>query len=407
MAMAKTMLPRLLALLILLAGVFPAVAQTASDRAPAELLLAAVTEDRADIVQVLLRNGFDPDAIWPETGSGTTALIRAAERGSLAAMAMLLRQGADPDQANRENWTPLMEAADKSQPGAVRLLVDAGADLEAQETRGGKTALMVAARSDSATMVALLLDSGTDVGARSASNGMTALHFALQSRRDSDPDDSRGAAVAVITELLAAGADVNQAADDGWTPLMSAVANGETDRVRLMLDSGAGLQDFDHKGRTALALAAENGNGTLVDLLIVRGAAQDLVGVAPDVRGGQIAAGVASGSLEIVRKLAEAGLPLEAENIIGRHPLTLAGGSGFDDIVDYLLAGGFPPDLRNSSDGSTALMWAANGGHIQIVQALLDAGADPTLRDNSGWTAIEAAEMAGHDDIAAILRDGA
>lgn len=405
--MAKTMLPRLLAFLILLAGVIPAVAQTASERAPAELLLAAVTEDRADIVRVLLRNGVDPDAIWPETGSGTTALIRAAERGSLAAMEILLDQGADPDRANRENWTPLMEAADKSKPGAVRLLVESGADLEVQEARGGKTALMVAARSDSATMIGLLLDSGANVGARSAGNGMTALHFALQSRRDSVADDPRESAIAVITELLAAGADVNQAADDGWTPLMSAVANGETDRVRLILDSGAGLHDFDHKGRTALAMAAENGNATLVDILIARGAAQDLVGVAPDVRGGHLAAGVASGILEIVQKLVDAGLPLDAENIIGRHPLTLASGSGFEDIVDYLLAEGFPLDLRNSSDGSTAIMWAANGGHIHIVQKLLDAGADPTLSDNGGWTAIEAAEMAGHDDIAAILRDGA
>jgi ankyrin repeat protein len=61
----------------------------------------------------------------------------------------------------------------------------------------------------------------------------------------------------------------------------------------------------------------------------------------------------------------------------------------------------------NRRDGTTALIWAANAGHLGIVLALLAAGANPTIVANDGWTAVMAAEMAGHDDIAKLLRRGA
>ncbi len=369
--------------------------------------MAAVTEDRADIVRFLLRDGTDPDAIWPETGAGETALLRAAGLGNLASLSMLLQLGADPDQANREGWTALMEAVDKTRLEIVEALIGAGAGLEEMEARDGKTALMVAARGDDASLIAMLLDAGAALSAGAAGSGLTALHYALQSRRDNVADGPREAAIAIITELLAAGADAGQAADDGWTPLMSAVSSDKSDRVRLVLDAGADIYPQDEKGRTALTVAASRGQIDLVTLLLDRGAASHENEPDRQTVDGEVAAGVASENLEIVQILVEAGLPIQAENRSGRHPLTLAAGSGFDEIVSYLLAKDFPPDLRNSSDGSTAIMWAANAGHKEIVQALLDAGADPLLKGIDGWTALEAAEMAGHDDIAVLLKDGA
>jgi ankyrin repeat protein len=320
---------------------------------------------------------------------------------------MLLQLGANPDQANREGWTALMEAVDKAQTDIVEALIGAGAGLEEKDARDGKTALMVAARGNDAPLVAMLLDAGANIAAGADGSALTALHYALQSRRDNVSDGPRQAAIAIITELLAAGADAGQPANDGWTPLMSAVLSDNIDRVRLILDAGADLHPQDETGRTVLTIAASRGQIELVTLLIDRGAASAEDVLDRETIDGEVAAGVASENLEIVQILVDAGLPLQAENRSGRHPLTLAAGSGFDEIVDYLLANGFLPDLRNSSDGSTAIMWAANAGHKEIVQALLDAGSNPLLKGNDGWTALEAAEMAGHDDIAVLLKDGA
>jgi len=58
-----------------------------------------------------------------------------------------------------------------------------------------------------------------------------------------------------LRALLAAGADVNAAVDDGWTCLHSAVKGGHADAVRLLLDSGADPGSATTSGWTALHLS--------------------------------------------------------------------------------------------------------------------------------------------------------
>lgn len=59
-------------------------------------------------------------------------------------------------------------------------------------------------------------------------------------------------------------------------------------------------------------------------------------------------------------------------------------------------------DVR-SPGGVTPLMWAADGGHADAVQALLDAGADADAADDEGDTALQYAQGCGHEDIAQLL----
>jgi hypothetical protein len=60
-------------------------------------------------------------------------------------------------------------------------------------------------------------------------------------------------------------------------------------------------------------------------------------------------------------------------------------------------------DARDS-DGQTALMAAAAAGEANLVQFLLEQGADPTLVDNEGQTAAAHAARTGHDDLATLLQ---
>jgi ankyrin repeat protein len=57
-----------------------------------------------------------------------------------------------------------------------------------------------------------------------------------------------------------------------------------------------------------------------------------------------------------------------------------------------------------SAGGITPLMWAADRGHIDVVRALLAAGADATAEDDQGDTALDYATSCAHDDIAQLLR---
>ena len=88
------------------------------------------------------------------------ALIRAND---LAAVVDRVRANADVNRPMPDGLTPLMIAAGLGQPQMVEILLTAGADVLAIETRGGATALHKAALSGSVDVVALILDNGAFV----------------------------------------------------------------------------------------------------------------------------------------------------------------------------------------------------------------------------------------------------
>ena len=56
-------------------------------------------------------------------------------------------------------------------------------------------------------------------------------------------------------------------------------------------------------------------------------------------------------------------------------------------------------------NGRTALHWAALHGKIQVVEALLNAGADKAVKDEDGRTALDLAQYNNHPAIVKLLRD--
>jgi hypothetical protein len=105
--------------------------------------------------------------------------------------------------------------------------------------------------------------------------------------------------------------------------------------------------------------------------------------------------GQKTGDVGKATALVETGAVDLSARFAGKTPLHYAALEGLVDLVRKIINAGAevnaPTDLRGS-EGVTALMWAATYGHEEVCKVLLDAGADPTLREKGGRNALEMAE---------------
>lgn len=353
-----------------------------------EMLMTGADANRIDVVLHFLAKGVDPNV---RGKNGFTALMVAAGKGSLEVVELLLARGADVNRANDEGLTALMQAIRRGREKTAERLLRAGARLDVREKRYGLTPLMIAAKADSPDLVSSLLSNGADVNAADTKSGLTALHLAIASNALKS--------TIIVGELLVRGADAGKAATDGFTPLMAAIHAGSTEKMMLVLSERPDVNATTQDGRTALTIAAGRGRSELVRHLLAAGARAFPAkgGVSP------LAEAVRGGSVEAVRKLVDAKVDLDQADRDGKTPLILAVLGGHDEILRLLLDRGAKVNIRDAKDGTTALMWAANTGRKSYVELLLKRGANAVLAANDGWTAGEAARMAGHEDIARLL----
>jgi ankyrin repeat protein len=198
--------------------------------------------------QLLLQNGFD---VKQRDFNKETALRWAAREGHEAAVQLLLEKGADINAQNK-GWTVLHVAASEGHEAVVQLLLEKGADINAQNQ--GWTALHVAASKGHEAVVQLLLEKGADINAQN--KGWTALYWAAFKGHE-----------AVVQLLLEKGADVEVKDHKRKTALRVAASKGHEAVVQLLLEKGADIEAKDYRGRTALRLAASEGHKAVVQLL--------------------------------------------------------------------------------------------------------------------------------------------
>ncbi len=144
---------------------------------------------------------------------------------------------------NKTMTRELFRAINAFDTDIITALVDAGADIEARN-EAGLTPLMLAADNRSDEAVSVLLQLGANKNAQSDTEKFTALHYAA---KNSDTD--------TLKILLKAKADPNLKDHKGQTPLHHAAAEGDDDNVDLLVASGADVQSKDNMGRTAAKLA--------------------------------------------------------------------------------------------------------------------------------------------------------
>jgi ankyrin repeat protein len=176
----------------------------------------------------------------------------------------LLAAGVDPNSPNPEGETALMLVTRTGALGAAKLLLDAGADIDAREGWGGQTALMWAVAQWQPEMVSLLLANGAEVDARS-----TVRHWERKVSGEPRPKTlSQGGFTPLLYAarigcrecadlLLTAGADVNLPDPYGVTPLLVATLNLQHDFAAYLIGEGADIDQWDLYGRTPLYVAID------------------------------------------------------------------------------------------------------------------------------------------------------
>lgn len=113
------------------------------------------------------------------------------------------------------------------------------------------------------------------------------------------------------------------------------------------------------------------------------------------------------GHYDVAEYLIKAGAPINSpsRNGLKAAPLHSATAAGHVRIVKLLLESGADPNVREQS-GFTALHAAAQNGDVEMIRALLFAGADLTLKNDAGKSALDIAMDAGHEKATLLLGEG-
>ncbi len=183
------------------------------------MLMHTVPHEQPQMARQLLALGANPEL--KDTDEGFTTLYRAAIRGSVSIVSVLLEAGVDTEATDGEGRTALMAAVMEMQHACVERLLTGGASVNAQDTLGAAP-LYLCARYGQAETLKLLLEWG---------------------------------------------ADPNLATATGLSPLISAAWVGDAAKTAMLLQAGADVAWQDDRGRTALSIAESRGFDEIVSLL--------------------------------------------------------------------------------------------------------------------------------------------
>jgi ankyrin repeat protein len=361
---------------------------------------------------------------------------------------LLLKGGADPNRPLPTGETPLMTAARVGRIQPVTLLLAHGAKVNTREPAKGQTALMWAVAECHLDVVRALIGAGSDVQARSSS-GFSPILFA-----------ARQGSIEMTEVLLDAGADVNDADDSGVSVLLVATVRGHAPLAMYLLDRGADA-NTNKMGFTPLHWAsatvkiqeyAYNFGKKWNEWGVLGGIVTDRValikallahGADPNARitrdpkspnqcdagcslprfsnegGGYGRPGstpfliaAANADVETMRLLLAQGADPVLTDHQNTSALMLAVGQPFEhaqdpipqavalEAVKLVLSLGVDVNSANTNYGDTALHLAAYEGYEQVVQLLIDSGANVNQRNKAGWTPLKVTEGGiGHNGL--------
>lgn len=257
--------------------------ELAGDEGSSTPLMLAALNNHSLVVEFLLKKGALIDKV---NKAGVTALTYAASKGAKLATLTLLESGANTEITSKVSGltaqqlalrekhfeiaevivnfaTDLMRACEKGDIAAVEACIKAGKNVN-QANGHGWTALMFAASKGHKDAIDRLIQAKAAVN-QSTKNGMTALMIAAE-----------GGHVDVVTALIGGGAKIDQESKIGRTALIYAAAKGYYNIVSMLITKKADINHKDQKGWTGIAAADHFHHKEVVAVLKGAGAREDL-----------------------------------------------------------------------------------------------------------------------------------
>ncbi len=369
-----------------------------------------------DLVKFLVSRGADENVLELShalDSEGNTALHYAVELEEIDSAAYLLRQGTDVNAANELGETALVWAimetfrywnayqdmpawfeekeALTSRLELLSTLLAHGAEVNVHDRDYQLTPLHAAALMGDQRLVDALLEREADIEARDH-NGFTPVHLAISEGH-----------LELAEHLLDSGAKLDLQ-EKGGPLLVKAAETGKLAGMKFLLTHGVDVNSLDQEGTSALHLAVMTRNIQAVDFLLAQGAdanIRDAENITPLL----LVAGNESREeqLHIAESLIAHGAEADFESL--EWPLLRIAALKNDlSLVKSLL------EQEESVEPGEEKGWAwsilhgaARTGHAEIVNLLMEHGADPETKSRGRETPIVFAALAGHGDVVELL----
>ncbi|WP_341818436.1 ankyrin repeat domain-containing protein [Wolbachia endosymbiont (group B) of Ennomos erosarius] len=214
----------------------------------------AVENGHIKTINALIGNGADINAV---NQNGWTPLHFAAQMGHTEIVNTLIENGADVNVVGEDNCTPLHLAIENGHTEIEKVLIENGAIVDEH------TLLRFAAKNGYTEMVNTLIGKGVNVNAVDIM-GYTSLHFAAKNGH-----------IEIVNALIENGANVEAVVIDGhrYTPLHFAAQMGHTEIVNTLIKNGANVNVLSESDKvTPLYLAVQSGHAEAVKALMKKGA---------------------------------------------------------------------------------------------------------------------------------------
>ena len=353
-------------------------------------LMTACVKGNIETINILLSAGADPNIA---DSRGETCIHHVAfANNSKEAVQAIINHGAYINATNKENITAIMIACQMGYTDTMNVLLSAGADLNIADNTGATWICHAAIGGNKETLQAVI-NLGADVNTTN-NNSKTVLMIACQKGH-----------IDAMNVLLHAGADINSADNTGATWIHSAVIGDSKETLQAIINLGADVDTTNKHGVTALMIACSKGNIDIINILLNAGADHNIT----DTTGASwIHYAVDGGNKETLQAIINLDADINASNNESVTALMFTCRKGNTDIINVLLNAGADPNIADMNGKTWVHHAVTSDCSKEIVQSVIDLGADVNTTNNRNVTALmEACKEGNLDTIKTLLNAGA